>query len=190
MGQDFEKVARVMCSQIQCKQKKHQIKECALKEQAKIIANVATTRLKRLKLWKTKVHLFFLWVLDIRYETLKLEIIMPRFQEASMLTLIVIDYCAKCTFGTYSYASAHHTFSTCSEVSMHKEFSTHNDTSTCNDTPICELTSTISNHTNNSLATNSIILTAFYIATSGCLWPSDTVKPPGFFKLGSCFSFF
>jgi hypothetical protein len=26
--------------------------------------------------------------------------------------------------------------------------------------------------------------------TSGCSWPSATVKSPGFFKLGSCFSFF
>jgi hypothetical protein len=26
--------------------------------------------------------------------------------------------------------------------------------------------------------------------TSGCPWPSATVKSPGFFKLGSCFSFF
>jgi hypothetical protein len=49
MGQDFENVARVSCSQIQCEQKNHQM-ERALKEQAKIIANVATTRLKRLKL--------------------------------------------------------------------------------------------------------------------------------------------
>ncbi len=28
------------------------------------------------------------------------------------------------------------------------------------------------------------------IYTSGCPWPSATVKSPGFFKLGSCFSFF
>jgi hypothetical protein len=28
------------------------------------------------------------------------------------------------------------------------------------------------------------------IMTSGCPWPSATVKSPGFFKLGSCFSFF
>ncbi len=27
------------------------------------------------------------------------------------------------------------------------------------------------------------------IVTSGCPWPSTTVKSPGFFKLGSCFSF-
>jgi hypothetical protein len=29
-----------------------------------------------------------------------------------------------------------------------------------------------------------------FIFTSGCPWPSATVKAPGFFKLGSCFSFF
>jgi len=28
------------------------------------------------------------------------------------------------------------------------------------------------------------------IITSGCPWPSTTMKSPGFFKLGSCFSFF
>jgi len=28
------------------------------------------------------------------------------------------------------------------------------------------------------------------IVTSGCPWPLATVKSPGFFKLGSCFSFF
>jgi hypothetical protein len=50
MGQDFEEVARVTCNQIQYKQWNHQMKECALKEQAKIIAIVASTTLKRLKL--------------------------------------------------------------------------------------------------------------------------------------------
>jgi hypothetical protein len=30
----------------------------------------------------------------------------------------------------------------------------------------------------------------YYSTTSGYLWPSGTVKSPGFFKLGSCFSFF
>jgi hypothetical protein len=29
-----------------------------------------------------------------------------------------------------------------------------------------------------------------YTNTSGCPWPSATVKSPGFFKLGSRFSFF
>jgi len=29
-----------------------------------------------------------------------------------------------------------------------------------------------------------------FIITSGCSWPSATVKSRGFFKLGSCFSFF
>lgn len=104
------------------------------------------------------------WKLGMKIWNLRiLEVIMPRFQEASMPTPTFIDYCTKCTFGTYSHASTHNTFSTCNEVSMHKEFSTHNDASTCNDTPRCELMSTISNHTNNSLATNSIILTSFYI---------------------------
>jgi hypothetical protein len=30
----------------------------------------------------------------------------------------------------------------------------------------------------------------YYIVTSGCPWPKATVKSPGFFKFGSCFSFF
>jgi len=43
-------------------------------------------------------------------------------------------------------------------------------------------------HQKVELKTKLIIIVQF--TTSGYLWPSGTVKSPGFFKFGSCFSFF
>jgi hypothetical protein len=87
---------------------------------------------KMLKLWKTKMHLCFLWLSNKKgcQSLIVRKVTKPKTWKASTMTPTLINFSDNHFFGTYNKTSTHNTFDICSNFSMCNNTSTYNDAPT------------------------------------------------------------